>query len=68
MKEVTITYKNGTRIAFKTDRVEYKTEFGWLKEIGYKKAGKNRNTWLPIGGRRDDNNDYTGTTVEIKEA
>lgn len=67
MKQVTITYKNGRKIAFTAKELFYKTEFGWMREIGYYPEGKNRRKWLPIGGRRDDNNDYSNTIVEIKE-
>ncbi len=67
MKKVIITYSNGRTVQFLTNEVLYKTEFGWLQEIGYLPEGKNRKKWFPIGGRRDANNDYTGTIVNIEE-
>lgn len=66
MKKVNITYKNGTKITFTADQLFYKTEW-WMQEIGYLPAGKSRKKWFPVGGRHDDNNDYTETLVEIEE-
>lgn len=68
MINVVIQYKTGAKIEFTTDRVFYKTEWGWLNEIGYLPAGKKRKTWLPIGGKRDESNDYSETMVTITEA
>ena len=69
MKKVTITYPRGNykNTTFTAKELFYKTEFGWLREIGYCPEGKNRKKWFPIGGRCDDNNDYSDTIVEIKE-
>lgn len=67
MKKVTITYLTGRAINFTANELFYKTEFGWLQEIGYLPEGKGRRKWFPIGGRRDSNNDYTGTIVNIEE-
>ena len=68
MKHVRITYKTGGQITFDAKELFYKTEWGWLREIGYIPAGKNRRKWFPIGGRRDSNNDYSGTLVQIVDA
>lgn len=68
MKQVTITYPSRNRsITFTADELFYKTEWGWLEEIGYLPKGKNRKKWYPIGGKHDDRNDYSDTKVEIKE-
>ena len=67
MKKVTITYPTGRAVNFTANELFYKTEFGWLQEIGYLPEGKGRRKWFPIGGRRDANNDYTGTIVNIEE-
>ena len=67
MVNVTIQYTNGRTITFTAKEVFYKTEFGWLQEIGYLPARKNRRKWFPIGGKRDDNNDYSGTILTVKE-
>lgn len=67
MKKVTIEYKTGRKREFTTDQVFYKTQWGWLYEIGYYQEGAKRKTWLPIGGKRDENNDYSGIKVTITE-
>lgn len=67
MKHVIITYRSGRQIEFEAEELFYKTEWGWLNEIGYYPKGKSRKKWHPIGGRRDDRNDYTGTKVVITE-
>ena len=67
MLKVDITYADGRQIEFITENVFYKTEFGWLKEIGYFPEGKNRKKWFPVGGKRDNNNDWTGTKLVITE-
>lgn len=67
MKQVTIIYPSGRKVAFTAKELFYKTEFGWLREIGYYPEGKTRKKWFPIGGRRDNNNDYSKTILEIKE-
>lgn len=67
MKRVTITYKSKRTVTFVAKDVFYKTEFGWLSEIGYLPEGKNRKKWFPIGGRRDENNDYSNTELKIEE-
>lgn len=67
MKHITITYKTGKQISFDAKEIFYKVEWGWLREIGFVPVGKNRKKWFPIGGRRDSNNDYTGTNVLIEE-
>lgn len=67
MKKVIITYATRRTVTFIAKDVFYKTEFGWLQEIGYLPEGKGRRKWFPIGGRRDENNDYSATKVEIME-
>ena len=69
MKKVTIHYSNGYyggKVEFTANEVFYKTEY-WIKLIGYLPEGKRRKKWYPIGGEHDENNDYTGTIVEIEE-
>ena len=68
MKNITIEYKTGCKREFTADQVFYKTQWGWLYMIGYTPNGKTRKKWIPIGGKRDENNDYTGTKVTITEA
>lgn len=65
MIKVSIKYATGATISFTTTEVFYKTTYGWMREIGYLPIGKKRKTWYPIGGRHDDNNDYTNTIVTI---
>ena len=66
MKRVVIEYKD-SKVEFKAKEVFYKTEFGWLKEIGYLPEGKRQRKWYPIGGYRDENNDYTAVQLTIEE-
>ena len=65
MVKVKITYKGGRSVEFTTKDIFYHTVWGWLREIGYIPEGTNRKRWYPIGGYRDDNNDYRGTEVVI---
>ena len=65
MYKVKITYKKRI-VEFTTDKIFYKNEY-WMRMLGYLPEGKGRKKWFPIDGKRDDNNDYTGTIVEITE-
>lgn len=65
MQKVKIIYKNRV-VEFTTEQIFYKNEY-WMRMLGYLPEGKGRKKWFPIDGRHDDNNDYTGTIVEITE-
>lgn len=67
MKHVRITYSNGHTYEFTANELFYKTIWGWCTEIGYCPNGKSRKKWYPIGGKRDDNNDFSDVVVEIND-